>query len=49
MDRAQSALSRLRHIDSALRVSNLGDITPFRRPEDMAKYVEAMRKAGLPE
>ena len=49
MDRAQNALTRLRHIDPALRVSNLGDITPLRRPEDRAKYAEAMRKAGLPE
>jgi TolB-like protein len=49
IERAQIALSRLRHIDPALRVSNLGDITPLRRPEDIAKYAEAMRKAGLPE
>jgi len=49
IERARDALSRLRHIDPALRVSNLGDITPLRRPEDIAKYAEAMRKAGLPE
>jgi hypothetical protein len=36
-------------IDPALRVSNLGDITPLRRPQDIARYAEAMRKAGLPE
>jgi len=45
----RDALSRLRRIDPALRVSNLGDITPLRRPEDIARYAEAMRKAGLPE
>jgi hypothetical protein len=49
IERAQDALSRLRRIDPALRVSNLGDITPLRRPEDIARYAEAMRKAGLPE
>jgi TolB-like protein/Tfp pilus assembly protein PilF len=49
IERAQNALSRLRHLDPALRVSNLGDLTPLRRPEDRAKYAEAMRKAGLPE
>jgi tetratricopeptide (TPR) repeat protein len=49
IERARDAPSRLRHIHPALRVSNLGEITPLRRPEDIAKYAEAMRKAGLPE
>lgn len=49
MDRARSALGRLRHIDHALRVSNLGDLTPLLRPQDAARYAVAMRKAGLPE
>jgi len=49
IERARNALSRLRHIDPALRVSNLGDLTPLQRPEDMARYADAMRKAGLPE
>jgi len=49
MERARDVLSRLRRIDPALRVSNLGDITPLQRPEDIARYAEAMRKAGLPE
>jgi len=31
-------------------VSNLeGRIGRFRRPEDFAKYADALRKAGLPE
>jgi hypothetical protein len=46
---ARAALARLRQIDPALRLSNLGNFTWRRRPEDMAQYVEAMRKAGLPE
>jgi TolB-like protein/tetratricopeptide (TPR) repeat protein len=49
VERAQQALSRLRHIDPGLRVSNLGDMTPLRRPEDITRYHDAMRKAGLPE
>jgi TolB-like protein len=49
IEQAQLALSRLRHIDPALRVSNLGNMTPLRRPEDINRYHEAMRKAGLPE
>jgi TolB-like protein len=49
LERAQKAMDRLRRIDPALRVANLGDLTPLRRPEDMARYAEGMRKAGLPE
>jgi adenylate cyclase len=49
MEGAQQAMARLREIDPALRVSNLKDLTPLRRPEDMTRYAEGMRKAGLPE
>jgi hypothetical protein len=45
---ARNALARLREIDPALRVSSLGDLTPIRRPEDIARYAEGLRKAGLP-
>jgi hypothetical protein len=48
IEQAKDALSRLRHIDPALRVSNLGDM-PLRRPEDITRYHDGMRKAGLPE
>jgi TolB-like protein len=46
---AQQAMARLRQIDPSLRVSNLKDMTPLRRPDDRARYEEGMRKAGLPE
>ena len=36
-------------LDPALRVSNLPDVIPLRRPEDLARYIEGLRKAGLPE
>ena len=49
MKEAQRALARLRQIDPELRVSNLNDFTPLRRPEDRARYEEGLRKAGLPE
>jgi TolB-like protein len=49
LERAQKMLAHLRQIDPALRVSNLKDLTPLRRPEDVAKYAEGMRKAGLPK
>ncbi|MCI0430076.1 MAG: CadC-family transcriptional regulator [Rhodospirillales bacterium] len=46
---AQRALARLREIDPALRVSNLHDFAPVRRPEDLDRLAEGLRKAGLPE
>jgi adenylate cyclase len=50
MDQARKALARLRQLDPALRVSNLRDTAgPFRRPEDVARYEEGLRRAGLPE
>jgi TolB-like protein len=49
VEQAQRAMSHLRHIDPALRVSNLKELTPLRRPQDMARYSEGMRKAGLPD
>jgi TolB-like protein/class 3 adenylate cyclase len=49
MEEAQKIMMRLRQVDPVLRISNLKDKTPLCRSEDMARYVEGMRKAGLPE
>jgi TolB-like protein/Tfp pilus assembly protein PilF len=50
LEEAQKAMTRLRQLHPVLRVSNLDHVLPpFRRPEDRAKFVEALRKAGLPE
>jgi adenylate cyclase len=50
MAEAQRMMARLRQTDPGLRVSNLVDVMPrFRRPEDRARIVEGLRKAGLPE
>jgi TolB-like protein/Tfp pilus assembly protein PilF len=47
---AQKALAHLRQLDPALRISNLEAVmSPFRRPEVRARYVDGLRKAGLPE
>jgi TolB-like protein len=46
---AQKAMARLLEIDPTLRVSDLKDIAPLRRPQDVARYAEGLRKAGLPE
>jgi TolB-like protein/Tfp pilus assembly protein PilF len=48
-DQAKIAMARLRKLDPALRLSNLKDVTPLRRPADLNRYIEGLRKAGLPE
>jgi TolB-like protein/tetratricopeptide (TPR) repeat protein len=45
---AREAMARMRNIDPALRVSNVAAFVPFRRPEDFDRYVQGLRKAGLP-
>jgi adenylate cyclase len=49
LEDAQKAMTRLREIDPALRVSDLPGLFPFRLPGAIDKYVEGLRKAGLPE
>jgi TolB-like protein/Tfp pilus assembly protein PilF len=49
LDHAHKAMARLRELDPTMRVSGLRVMFPFRRPEDLARYEEGLRKAGLPE
>jgi adenylate cyclase len=47
---AQETAVRLQRLNSALRVSNLKQVLgPYRRAEDLTRYEEGLRKAGLPE
>jgi TolB-like protein/tetratricopeptide (TPR) repeat protein len=46
---AQRAMARLREIDPSLRVCDLKDLTPLRRPQDLLMYEEGMRQAGMPD
>src|SRR5262249_41211124 len=48
-DEARGAAARLRQLSPAFRISQLGNLFPLRRPEDLAKLVEGLRKTGLPE
>ena len=49
-EQAHKAMARLRQLNPALRVSNLKDVLgPFRRAEDLSRYEEGLRRAGLPE
>jgi adenylate cyclase len=50
MVEARDAMARLREIDPTLRLSNLERVAPpLRRPEDRARFIDGLRKAGLPE
>ena len=48
-EKARNAMTRLREIDPALRISNLGNTTSLHRPDDLARLADGLRKAGLPE
>jgi TolB-like protein/class 3 adenylate cyclase len=48
-DAAAKAMARLRALDPGLRVANLRDLIPLRRPEDQARLAEGLKKAGLPD
>ena len=49
-ERARRSIARLLERIPTLRISNLRDVLgPHRRAEDVAKYVEGLRRAGLPE
>jgi hypothetical protein len=42
-------MAHLREFDPSLRVSNLTEVYPLRRAEDLTKFAEGLRKAGLPD
>jgi adenylate cyclase len=49
-EQAHKAVARLRQLNPALRVSTLKDVMgPYRRAEDLSRYEEGLRQAGLPE
>jgi TolB-like protein len=49
IDKAASAMARLREGDPGLLLSNLRDRFPIKREEDFARWFEGLRAAGLPE
>lgn len=46
---AQQAMERLHALDPSMRITKLKDWLPFHRPEDLARFAEGLRLAGLPE
>jgi TolB-like protein len=49
LEPAQKAVARALELNPDLRASNLSDLAPFRRAEDLATFAMGLRKAGLPE
>jgi tetratricopeptide (TPR) repeat protein len=49
-EQAHKAVARLRQLNPSLRLSTLKDqLGPYRRAEDLSRYEEGLRQAGLPE
>jgi tetratricopeptide (TPR) repeat protein len=49
-EQAHEAVVRLRQLNPAQCVSSLKDVVgPYRRAEDLSRYQEGLRQAGLPE
>ena len=46
---AETAIAQIHQIVPGLRLSNIKDLMPLRRPEDFARWADGLRKAGLPE
>jgi TolB-like protein len=49
LEPAQKAMARALEFNPDLCASNLRDLAPFRRAEDLATFAKGLRKAGLPE
>jgi tetratricopeptide (TPR) repeat protein len=48
LDEAKVAIWRMRELDPAFRISSIQYLIPIRRPEDAARYENALRVAGFP-
>jgi hypothetical protein len=49
LDMAGGAMARVRELDPNLRLHNVKDRLPHREPELIARWEDALRRAGLPE
>jgi len=49
LDEARKFIARALQLDPEMRISDLKKRFPSFRPEDLSRYVDALRKAGMPE
>jgi hypothetical protein len=48
-DQARNAAARIRELDARWCLSRIEKRNSYRRPEQIARMLEGLRKAGLPE
>jgi hypothetical protein len=46
---AKNVVTRICQLDTASQLSRAVHFAPFRRPEDVSRYRDALQKAGLPD
>jgi tetratricopeptide (TPR) repeat protein len=50
LEQAHKAIARLQQVNPSQRISTLNDVRgPFRRVEDISRYEDGLRRAGLPD
>ena len=49
IDEARAALDQFLHLVPGQTVETIRKLVPFKRPEDKERYLDGLRKAGLPE
>jgi TolB-like protein len=49
LDQSGSAARRVLSLDPTFRLPAVRELIPLRRPEDLSRYVEGLRLAGIPE
>ena len=46
---ARRVAAKLHRLDPSIRLANLREFSPYRRPADLERLIEGLRLAGLPE
>jgi tetratricopeptide (TPR) repeat protein len=49
MEEAEKMVQQLLRLNPTLRISDLKDVYPFHRPQDLANLIEGLRTAGMPD
>ena len=49
LEPAKAAMARMRALNPTMRIADLWNLIPWRRPDDARRYAEGLRLAGLPD
>jgi TolB-like protein len=49
LDQAKAAMAGMRALNPDMRIADLWNLIPWRRPDDARRYAEGLRLAGLPD